>query len=144
MGVTGGKPSNMGENELSDEDLPIKGYNEKSRPVGNQRNKPQEAKIPAKLEQILINQNKMIETLTTELKSLKNHQQEEGREELQKQIERLERMLEKKEQKAEQEQFHYELKKVQSSDIGHGRVCQRTWGNLSRSARRNSWSSRRS
>lgn len=63
------------------------------------------------MEQILKNQNKMIETLTGEIRGLKEQRNDEEQLGVQKQIERLEKLLEKKEQKAEQEEFQYQLKR---------------------------------
>ena len=125
MGIKKSPSRDMDDEVDSDDDLYDPDQKRTTRAGRDHPIKSKKAKIPAKLEQMLVNQNKMIETLTHELKSLKGERQEEGREELQKQIERLEKMLEKKEQKAEQEEFHYQLKRVA---LDH----HRTWLSMSK------------
>lgn len=109
MGVTKRRvPDASDENLSDDEDDPRHGKKKPGR--GKQPSKT--AKLPKKLEEILANQNKMIETLTGELRSLKDQRHDEGQVEVQKQIERLEKLLEKKEIRSEQEEFQYQLKRV--------------------------------
>lgn len=119
MGITRREPREYDEEDYSDED-DFKKSKKKSK-KGREHEKS--TKLNPKLENILTNQNKMIETLTKELRSLKDQRQEEGQIEVQKQIERLEKLLEKKEMRAEQEEFQYQLKRVPS-------FLRRTWLNM--------------
>lgn len=117
MGVAPKRNKIYSDEDISEEDDDPR-YGKKKPGRGKALQK--EPKLPKKLEEILVNQNKMIETLTGELKSLKSQRQEEGQTEVQKQIERLEKLLEKKEMRSEQEEFQYQLKRVICFDPGHG------------------------
>jgi hypothetical protein len=56
----------------------------------------------------------MIQELTREIKSLREGKDSEEQASINGQIKKLEKLLEKKEQRAEQEEFHYQLKRVAS------------------------------
>lgn len=72
----------------------------------------QNREIRADIANVLENQNRVIETLTNEIKDLKNMRRNEGEEQVREQVKRLEKLIEKRQKKAEEEEFHYELKRV--------------------------------
>ena len=79
----------------------------------------QNKELKDNLGKILDNQNKMIEGLSKQINELKNQKRTEGEELVQEQIKRLEHLIEKKQRRAEEQEFHYELKRVKKSIFLH-------------------------
>lgn len=82
----------------------------------------QNENLNSDITRILDNQNKIIDTMRKEIKDLKTMRRDEGEEQVRDQIKRLEKLIEKKQRRAEEEEFHYELKRVRRvlSVLGYG------------------------
>lgn len=83
------------------------------------------------IERILDSQQKIIETLSKEIKDLKEIRKSEAGTEVKEQIKRLEKLVEQKRKRAEQEEFHYELKKDMAEYVkGLGEILAGKRGNV--------------